>query len=1808
MKATESTTNKVEPLSKKIRDKLFFLFHNLLVFKDIPPNLGALLILLQLVQSIVLTFNGNNPYLKTYFFADIVDKIDRIQLYPIVSRDFGVEARIVMNIILLFFILGISASLVVLANQKDYTKNVRIQYLAFLLGYFYEILTKLLFVPIFGTFIVTLQCSDSIVTCFSIKHIVLLVSSILGMILVLIIAYIIDAFFFDFSFKSKDSLAHAPVQDFVLGFIYKTFAVILSVGIFDLEYSSIIALYHVLFNLLFLYNNIKKVTYFNIKVHVCYCIQSATLVWTNGAFIASNLINFTLLQDNTIIIILVGSYFFVNFSINVRQKAQASLLAKEGSELESDILLDAKVRLFFELSKSIQNDSQADLLLSSLMKIHMDHCNDTRCPCKMRSSLYDPKREVQSNLKLNAHKDQTFIKHFIYYILKTGTVKFFTSELMFLDSIFFLFEAMRNYPQAYHLIHLYEKKNLSNNPRIVMQFLIYRLYAKMQDHINSKNEKETTSILAYEKIMEFDEELGSLKTMIFSQIEHYINVWEMIDSEFPDLNILNKLLEKTYNHHQKVMKQYEKTVKVNDQSLELKVVMDIYAQSISYDEELGQKVGKDIETRIPMDHHSDNFNFSRDMDLWNIFDPNCYTIEIANQMERLGQIVNFSKNTLGLVGFQDQELRFQNIKILMPRTIAVHHDRVLKDFFQNGKDTSLRLPQHNFCINNKGYCFSVHMILKTIPMLGHYRLLGLFRKLNQYDYLITDEKGVFDSFGEKLGQLLDLTPQQAQSAKLNLALIAPKVIKYYHYYLVKKVEQIDDEAATKPKSFYIFVPNNWRSFLQRWQEKRRGKGAMSLPSISSGMQDHDEINDIDEYYSNMLDYIRNDLRRNFKKAIKVKAIIEHMTMRNGEIKMKSLKIISYKEKDPSMVPMEKIKKQEELVPILARKIRKILEQRRIDLVHQLELAKKGDDEEVEEESEQGKDKDKKDAGKDGKTPKAAGVWGKLLDNTRFKAKKSEKSLDTLMHQDSKMSDPSKSEQQEDRDGAGTLGNVSQGSRSEVNSTTTIRQGETDRTYQKKPSILKKKSLKENDKTLEKKNSVLDRFKKRVKIFQDKNKKAPAGGGNDTDGENTPTASPSSGKKKKDRKEEFDRTQAYVSLLTEESSFYDMYDIAENGHLVSEKSEAVTNKDRKEVLKGLADQGNKEAKEMLEKKNIGPSSVASTASSYSGKEFALKIKNLLRTKHVPVSLRISNTSEILLTLTVLVLTQVLSALTRNYVGDWVSSIATTNTPNLYEVYIYKVADSYLTHELRAEGFLDTAVYDTAWEVKDRTERQWAYDNIRDLYFKQVSNTLDYTELLPLYLEKSTYNILSKGAAATQRMTFQTYLGFIMNSINETLYYENAKYSDVENDEYLYMLNNNFFINVNFLDTEKAELLVRIQDTLDSSKTLVIVDLATGVGIIMGSLLIILPMFLQHNLHLEEVLVLFTNISKRDSDFFYKHYRAIRLTWNGNMDDYQRLQKEVAEEAKIEAINKKMSKLNVNSKSRPFLRLKSNYQKFTMIISTSILVFTALAVVKMVVIRSGLNDIKKYADEFTVLSEEASCVFKILHNYKFLLSEVVKGNTPTDAQLSQFKGRMSELTRSIDYSLPIKDQPGMGISDENTQQLQDILIGDLCSLVDNSEEADCRSNFNGALDKGYLAIRYDLYAFVNNYYTRFNQVKTSSPAALQQLSIDLLNDEDLKDFLSTWTFIQDLVFKWLNTSYVDIVDKKDSIISLFNAFLAILSVCLLMNLVTWRYSYLQLISTLHRFHKYFEVLPIELIRDNRSIRSYFERYFKMKQRYG
>jgi len=64
----------------------------------------------------------------------------------------------------------------------------------------------------------------------------------------------------------------------------------------------------------------------------------------------------------------------------------------ELTDINSDVLLDLKIRAYNSLAKSL-HVKKSELLFASLLKIHHDKCVDTKtCPCHKRGYLYDPKK------------------------------------------------------------------------------------------------------------------------------------------------------------------------------------------------------------------------------------------------------------------------------------------------------------------------------------------------------------------------------------------------------------------------------------------------------------------------------------------------------------------------------------------------------------------------------------------------------------------------------------------------------------------------------------------------------------------------------------------------------------------------------------------------------------------------------------------------------------------------------------------------------------------------------------------------------------------------------------------------------------------------------------------------------------------------------------------------------------------------------------------------------------------------------------------------------------------------------------------------------------------------------------------------------------------------------------------------------------------------------------------------------------------------------------------------------------------------
>ena len=388
--------------------------------------------------------------------------------------------------------------------------------------------------------------------------------------------------FFNFTFKIKDGLSRNPSQFAFFMVVTRMILVVIMVNL-DLTQESNYNIYlilHILFGCLLMYDSLMNFPYHNKNVAKTYGSFTAAYLWLNISLFLLNIINISMLQDNILIFIGLGLVFFVKLYLNIRNFTVKVLMNSELDEIKKDIHLDLKIRFYNNLAKTL-NVRKSELLLASLLKIHSDNCKDSQnCPCRKRSSLYDPKKKKYGNHNLQMHKDDVFVKHFIIRMIKNGMTKFNNSKLLYLDYIFYSFESVRMYGTLYYFIKYFEQKYQSNMS-LNISFCLYRLSAKMKTYIRNKNAKtKVNEYLNVENVKLFDKFMVTLRGKINSVTQLFAQMWEGLSDTIPDLAKLLNVCNQCIFNMQKTTDYYEELIKINDQSMELRNLMDVYATQV----------------------------------------------------------------------------------------------------------------------------------------------------------------------------------------------------------------------------------------------------------------------------------------------------------------------------------------------------------------------------------------------------------------------------------------------------------------------------------------------------------------------------------------------------------------------------------------------------------------------------------------------------------------------------------------------------------------------------------------------------------------------------------------------------------------------------------------------------------------------------------------------------------------------------------------------------------------------------------------------------------------------------------------------------------------------------------------------------------------------------------------------------------------------------------------------------------------------------------------------------------------------------
>ncbi|KAL4506589.1 hypothetical protein ABPG72_000160 [Tetrahymena utriculariae] len=960
----------------EFKQKIYYTFSEILECKQISPTLAIFMMVFSYLQVISLTCNSFNVHLNNSLFGLILPLIGYTLLFPQITS----QQNLFFNYALLILGLGISI-FIFWGMYYVYTchnqEEVYIRQFKSSLGLIYDAFDKIIFMPLMGLILANFFCQLN-VTCFSTTHIILIIFSVITFFLMIILEILYNFMFFNFTFKSQDSFSRNPSDLNMTSIVFKLISLMTYLVINLNDHTQLLEqmLVMIIISFFIMLDTLNTYPYHSKSVSKTNCIMVTTFFWVNASSFFVEASNISLFQQNALLLVGLGAVFFVKLQLNRVSYTANIVMISELIAIDTDILLDMKVRVYHTLSQNL-HIKKSELLLASLLKIHHDKCRDLMCPCQRRNYLYDPKNLSYGDQKIQFHKDEVFVKHFVNKMIKDGLKKFRTSKIANLDHLFYQFEFLCLYTPLYTQSFQF-RKMYGDNLGASIDFILYCLQQKIYKYIYFKNIKNPVSeSLQIENVKEFDKGLKKIRESIRGVSQHFSDLWETLIDQVPDLSKLLQVCNKNFQEIKQTQDIFQDLTLLNNTSIELKELMEIYANQIVFDELLQLQVQKSIHMRSQLEVGN---SVNQDLDFlikkYNIYDDNICVISLSSRYETMSQITWCSHNVDQILGVNSFSLKGRSINDFMPQVFSSFHDQILKHFYNTGQETTINNIMHTWALDQHGYLFSANVFAKIIPLQKEIEIMSLIHKLNSTDYILTDSDGEISGFGKKFANILNITPKEFSKFKLNIQLIAPKLMSIYRDYFVdleetnqtqrpiqntKKMAVLgsDIQSSVKEIKFIIFIPQNFVDVLQDHQESKNQLFSTFFNLEEDILRQKSKMDpkNLFDFKSVYFNYIQYGLRKiNWKKLqsiVKMRATIQTFTFYNGHNmqSVKALKIMHYEIKKPDYEYMQKMKKrQDDLKGVISEMNKMIDDQKKKKFKAQneeeqvaLEIKEKGDD-------------------------------------------------------------------------------------------------------------------------------------------------------------------------------------------------------------------------------------------------------------------------------------------------------------------------------------------------------------------------------------------------------------------------------------------------------------------------------------------------------------------------------------------------------------------------------------------------------------------------------------------------------------------------------------------------------------------------------------------------------------------------------------------------------------------------------------------------------------------------------------------------
>ena len=382
------------------------------------------------------------------------------------------------------------------------------------------------------------------------------------------------------------------------------------------------------------------------------------------------------------------------------------------------------------------------------------------------------KEGMNISLKLEGEKVVDSIKEQIYVLsierLVELTKKYSYDEILLLNIANLYINKLGNGPKAIYVLNQLQKQNLS----IGAENSIHDIHHRFENiYLKASKTRDDINFIKY---FTYRNHTTQLKNQIQLEIDAQKKIWETLSENTLDANKIILQAEKISHLTSHIEKTWQREFQdIGKIYINAPILYGLYLDLVQGLPHLG----------LPMIEKSYNLLLTRNSeqrDILNILKGNSAVIIASIESERMGKIIDASGSLKQLFEIDKENLIDSNIGMILPKTIARGHNKLIKEFQQSFKcDSNKHIV--SYVKNTFDRYFPVEVTLSLYPSIqSGMSMMAYVKKLSGPVSLI-----ITDYFGEIIDSSMDIKLAlnlHDTTGQINLIRLCPEFIRINQAY------------------------------------------------------------------------------------------------------------------------------------------------------------------------------------------------------------------------------------------------------------------------------------------------------------------------------------------------------------------------------------------------------------------------------------------------------------------------------------------------------------------------------------------------------------------------------------------------------------------------------------------------------------------------------------------------------------------------------------------------------------------------------------------------------------------------------------------------------------------------------------------------------------------------------------------------------------------------------------------------------------------------------------------------------------------